>query len=104
MILALPNDDAASLLASNEAWLDSERSRGRRMLIQGSAIAVVPLLLTASAIAYGAIAGALICGSIVAGCAAWAVRGQRRGSTARRLTAASRVALPPARLHTKPRE
>ena len=100
-VLKLPSEEAESLLASNAAWLHTERSMGRRMLLQSLAVGFLPLVFTVAAIAYVAPALGVISGSLLAVSAAWGNRGRIRASTARRMAEANRIALPPARLHSR---
>jgi hypothetical protein len=99
-VLRLPADKAESLLASNRAWLDHERTRGRRQLVQGFGLGLFPGLITLGAAISGSLVALLVFGTIFGGLASWGYRGARRASLAKRIAAANRIALPAARIHS----
>jgi hypothetical protein len=99
-VLRLPADKAESLLASNQAYLDHERSRGRRQLVQGLGLGLLPGLITLGAAISGSLVALLVFGTVFGGLASWGYRGARRASLAKRIAAANRIALPAATLHS----
>ena len=91
-------EDAESLMESSFAATDADIARGRRMLGQAVVVGFVPVLIAAVCVMFGDWPMVAGFGGIGLASGAWGARGLGKIRTARRIAAANRVALPPARI------